>query len=431
MTTTIIHIPDLHLQENWQEEQGVVLREFFADLKLQIRDSRATYVVFTGDILQEGSKAQGYQYFNTAVNARLHELGISSDKLIVIPGNHDIDREYTEKHFSTLKGLQQRATEETEFNKNIYGDQCNLLKEKFLPFLEWQKSISNWPLTEDSFCGRGFDLTTDIGIYCLNTALYSFGGLKDEQQNTVSDYKELPVETRRLHTWLENSSHSFRILVMHHPTEWLTDWAGEAINTLCYRHFNLVLTGHIHKKDAFYIHDGVDSYVLCSSPQLFSRKSDLLGYSILNIGEGFCDLSIHYRQWAHDRFVAGTSFSKNDTGKLRLDLSDADRADSVSEKYTTSYKHILKRLENDLQKCLKCYTSLPAVWVLPNIADKSEFYSDDETAVINPASNLHSPFRNCIVIAPRQFGLSSLGRYLSLAAWRSTLNQYAMYIDSS
>ena len=218
---------------------------------------------------------------------------------------------------------------------------------------------------------------------------------------------------------------------MHHPTEWLTDWAGEAINTLCYRHFNLVLTGHIHKKDAFYIHDGVDSYVLCSSPQLFSRKSDLLGYSILNIGEGFCDLSIHYRQWAHDRFVAGTSFSKNDTGKLRLDLSDADRADSVSEKYTTSYKHILKRLENNLQKCLKCYTSLPAVWVLPNIADKSEFYSDDETAVINPASNLHSPFRNCIVIAPRQFGLSSLGRYLSLAAWRSTLNQYAMYIDSS
>ena len=212
MTTTIIHISDLHLQENWQEEQGVVLREFFADLKLQIRDSRATYVVFTGDILQEGSKAQGYQYFNTAFNARLHELGISSDKLIVIPGNHDIDREYTEKHFSTLKGLQQRATEETEFNKNIYGDQCNLLKEKFLPFLEWQKSISNWPLTEDSFCGRGFDLTTDIGIYCLNTALYSFGGLKDEQQNTVSDYKELPVETRRLHTWLENSSHSFRIL---------------------------------------------------------------------------------------------------------------------------------------------------------------------------------------------------------------------------
>ena len=218
--TTIIHISDLHLRENWQEEQGVVLRELFSDLKVQINDHSNTYVVFTGDILQEGSKAHGYQYFNAAFGTSLNGLGISSDKLIVIPGNHDIDREYTEEHFSTLKALQERPTEETAFNSNVYGAQYNLLKQKFLPFLNWQKSISKWPLTEDSFCGRGFDLTSDIGIYCLNTALYSFGGLKDERQNSVSDYKELPVETRRLHTWVEESRYNFRILAMHDPTEW-------------------------------------------------------------------------------------------------------------------------------------------------------------------------------------------------------------------
>ena len=95
------------------------------------------------------------------------------------------------------------------------------------------------------------------------------------------------------------------------------------------------------------------------------------------------------------------------------------------------YERILKQLEGNLQRCLKCYTSLPAVWVLPNVSNKSEFYSDDETAVIMPASSLHAPFQDCIIIAPRQFGLSSLGHYLALAAWRSTLNQYAVYIDST
>ena len=79
-----------------------------------------------------------------------------------------------------------------------------------MPFLEWQESISDWSLTPASFSGRGFDFSSDIGIYCLNTALYSFGGLPDEKQNTISDYQELPVETRRLNAWLEESRHKYR-----------------------------------------------------------------------------------------------------------------------------------------------------------------------------------------------------------------------------
>ena len=431
MTTTIVHISDLHLRKDWHEEQGVVLREFFEDLKVQIKDITDVFTIFTGDILQEGTDREGYQYFNSTFGEKLYDLGITRERLIVVPGNHDIDREYTKTNYSLLRALQERKTLETTFNETVYGEHSKLLKPKFFPFLEWQESISDRSLTDASFCGRGFELSDDIGIYCLNTALYSFGGLTDEYQNTISDYQVLPVETRRLHAWLDESSHKYKILVMHHPIEWLAGWAEKELNSLCLRYFSLVLTGHNHNKELSHVHNGVDSFVRCSAPQLFSRKIDMLGYSILQIDDEMNGLNICYRQWAQDRFVAGTSFSKNDTGIVRLSHIQTVDVPPTVEKDTSVYNRISTLLKNNLEKCLKCYASLPAVWVLPNIADQSEFSSDDKSAVVVTADVLRGPFRDCFVIAPRQFGLSSLGRYLSLGAWESEPGRYAMYIDSN
>ena len=431
MPTTILHISDLHLRKNWHEEQGVVLREFFDELKAQIKDMSEVFVAFTGDILQEGTDREAYQYFTDIFGEKLNDLGITRERLIVVPGNHDVDREYIKKIFPLLKGLQERETTETLFNDTVYSAQGDILKLKLLPFLEWQESISDWSLTPASFSGRGFDLSSDIGIYCLNTALYSFGGLPDEKQNTISDYQELPVETRRLNAWLEESRHKYRILLMHHPFEWLLDWAEKEIKSLCLRHFNLVLTGHVHNKESFNINDGIDSYVHCSTPQLFSKKSDLLGYSILQIDDELTSLNISYRQWARDRFVAGTMFSKNDTGTLRLSHVQSGDLESVIEPDSCVYNRILALLQNNLNNCLKCYACFPAVWVVPNIADQNEFSAIDNSAVILTADMLREPFRDCFVIAPRQFGLSSLGRYLALAAWKSKHRRFALCIDSS
>ena len=108
MPTTILHISDLHLRKNWHEEQGVVLCEFFDDLKAQIKDMNEVFVAFTGDILQEGTNREAYQYFTNIFGEKLNDLGITRERLIVVPGNHDVDREYIKKIFPLLKGLQER-----------------------------------------------------------------------------------------------------------------------------------------------------------------------------------------------------------------------------------------------------------------------------------------------------------------------------------
>ena len=430
MSTHLVHISDLHLRENWHEEQGVVLNGFFDDLQTQIKDCQNVFAIFSGDILQEGSRSEHYRYFNNSLGRKFNELGITRDRLIVVPGNHDIDRNYTSENFTIFKSLQERKITETDFNNNIYGSMHEQFKMKFLPFLKWQESVTNMQFTESNFCGCGFNLTDNIGIYCLNTALCSFGGLKDENQNIVSDYKELHVETRKLNKWILQSDHKFRILTMHHPISWLSDWAQEEIGKLCYQHFDLVLSGHVHKKDSSHIYNGVDSYIHCSAPQLFSKKTDILGYSILTITDQFDAIDVHYRQWAYDRFVTGTFFSRNDNGTVRLSSSREKESSSRRNMEIELDNRVLSILNNNLERCLKCYASLPAVWVLPNVADRSEFSSDEKSTIIETADAVRKPFRDCIIVAPRQFGLSSLGHYLSLAEWREHPGKYVMYIDS-
>jgi len=75
MNKYIIHLSDIHYRENWEEEQGVVLNEFFSDLSKQIEklDSPNIYLALSGDICQTGDNIDLYQSFYNFpwVNPRL------------------------------------------------------------------------------------------------------------------------------------------------------------------------------------------------------------------------------------------------------------------------------------------------------------------------------------------------------------------------
>ena len=89
MPTTILHISDLHLPKNWHEEQGVVLREFFDDLKAQIKDMSEVFVAFTGDILQEGTDREAYQYF-TNIFLLIHESPLTDALFLLVSKSDEV-----------------------------------------------------------------------------------------------------------------------------------------------------------------------------------------------------------------------------------------------------------------------------------------------------------------------------------------------------
>ena len=61
----LIHISDLHFRERWDEDQGILIREFINDLKQQISNynTNNVYVIFTGDIVLAGANKKLYDDF--------------------------------------------------------------------------------------------------------------------------------------------------------------------------------------------------------------------------------------------------------------------------------------------------------------------------------------------------------------------------------
>ena len=357
MKTTLIHISDLHLRAGWPEEQGVVLEEFFSDLEKQTNFLNNVYVVFTGDVINEGSDYSVYEYFDEVFEKRFSNIGIDRKNIIFVPGNHDIDREYTKNNFSIFKALQERTLDETAFNNSIYKEQKDLFLGKFLNYLNWQKNYSSFCLNADNFAGSGFNVSENIGIYILNTALLSFGGLPDEKGGRVVDEGSLLVETRNLHEWLQNEKFEFRILAMHHPISCLKGWAREQIESVSKKHFDLLLSGHIHEGTAVKYHDGRSGVLVCIAPPLFTRKSETLGYSLITVDDEADFTSIRYRHWVGDCFVSGTALSKSDDGEVRFHGASSSPQSAQSPVYFAVQKELeisFRKVLSATLLCLRC-----------------------------------------------------------------------------
>ncbi|WP_420430387.1 metallophosphoesterase [Kordiimonas sp.] len=423
----ILHISDLHLRKGWAEEQGQVLAAFFEDLKSQCEKPEDTLILFTGDLAQQCADPSILTYYQEYLGNRFRSLGFRDDFCIFVPGNHDIDRNYVVDRISTISGLQDRPLDETAFNSKIYGEFRDIIFPKFKNFIEWQRDAARYSLTEETFCGAGFSVNEQIGVYVLNTALFSCGGAADEAGETIEDYGKLAVETRNLNRWLQETKHVFRVLAMHHPIDWMNSWAQKEIKKLTENHFDLVLCGHTHEGAAQELFNGKDACVYCVAPALFTRKSDVLGYSLLKICAATNSVQIKYRHWHAGRFLPGVIMSNTEDGVVKFgrNCSTRDEVDTFSDKSTM----IAARLEANFRDSLKYYESIPQVWVNPTISDTPENSNSDAQATLISVDKLVNPLKDTVLYAPPQFGLSALGHYLAQYAWKER-KQFLIFVEA-
>src|SRR5690606_22904423 len=97
--------------------------------------------------------------------------------------------------------------------------------------------------------GSGYTLPDGTGIYCLNSAMLSLAGQPDSFGAATDDKGILAIETRGLNTWLQNSEHARRVLVVHHPSDWLMDWANTEMRRLVQNNFDVCVHGHVHEQN--------------------------------------------------------------------------------------------------------------------------------------------------------------------------------------
>lgn len=173
MKYTFLHISDLHYRSNWHEENGLVCKSFIEDIKSQLKNYDNTYLVFSGDIVFEGAEEALYTEFESKFTRQLGELGLTKNRRICVPGNHDVSRNALKPFLTIQKGTLNEISSEQSFNDNLPQNIQSFFDSKFNNYKTYETKFAQYNACEKNLGGSGWELSNDIGVYCLNTALCS------------------------------------------------------------------------------------------------------------------------------------------------------------------------------------------------------------------------------------------------------------------
>ena len=401
MNYAFIHVADIHYRKDAPEGASSIMKAFLADLGQQTKalPDHQFYIAFAGDTVQAGQDLCTYEGFLREMDDQLNAAGLKRDARIIVPGNHDLSQRDVEEAFDQCtQSYDEHSGVESKFNDFI--ERSTLLPGHFSNYETFARQFAR---CDESFQtqGWGLRLNDDIGVYCLNTALCSFGGLKD-----IDDEGRLAVYTRGIVEWCDKTTCPVKILLHHHPLDHLNSWSRTELQHIVDNNFSLCLSGHNHITEVFYSHVPHKA-LICTAPPLFCGKNTTLAYSIVLI-ENNEPSAILYREYSGGAFFPSSRLAKADNGRVEL---------------RNPYLRHLREMEAQLQHALEAFKGQPVVFVEPKLSKKREFNDDPnelQTLIESPCDTL--------IIAPPEFGLTCLGLYLRLEAFKK--RSFWIYVDA-
>jgi len=411
----------------------LVLERFILDLKEQVIGAEPTYLIFSGDHVKAGSEQSHYLSFHQKFDGALTSAGLNPDKRIVVPGNHDVSQSALKPLMVIQKGTLSEIHEEQQFNDGFAEFSEHIFKPKFVNYIEFERRFAKHYCCADSLGGRGWTLETGIGVYCLNTAVCSFAGLRDSAGNKITDRGRLLVDTRHLHSWLNEDRSDQRILVMHHPVDWLAPWAKREIEKIISSSFRCVFSGHIHEAIPEFHSRGTLGTIFFSAPPLFTKKDGRLGYSIATLDSASKQTEVLYREWSPStsKFVSGSTFSGTDDGRIKFSILVSGEEIRMDRPLPSS-SDTLALIKREFDESLIFYSSKKSVWIDRDFSNRAEIGSHKAPELVFSQADLITKLSSCVIRAPRQFGLTCLGKKLVIDHYqKNTEGRILVSIDAS
>jgi predicted phosphodiesterase len=243
---TWLHLSDWH-QKGEDFDRKVVRDALIKDIKNRSKINKdletVDFIVFSGDLAFSGKKEEYQAAQKHLIEPVLDAIGLDKSHLFIIPGNHDLDRD----DFKYLpEELMKPLTEDEEIKKWLEDDKGrNRMLEPFGAYNEFVKEYAEGNLSAYA-CGHS--LTVDgkkVALMGFNSALMC-GRHKNEKKNVDDKTKLILGEPQVYDTLKKYSEADIRIVVMHHPFEWLTEHDCNRVEGMIKKVTHFILCGHKH-----------------------------------------------------------------------------------------------------------------------------------------------------------------------------------------
>ena len=203
------------------------------------------FVFATGDIAYSGKNHEyvlATEFFDKLIAA----AGVKRERLFVVPGNHDVDRD-------RALGLSRTLDSEDEANEYFGQDRpLHHIVAKQEEFLSWYNSYFEGIRSLDvtSTCSRPESFEGEegtLGILPINSALFC---LDDH------DHAKLWIGRRCLQNavvQLKDLNPDISVALLHHPIHWMADTERSNISSTLQANIDFVLSGHLHQSETSFV----------------------------------------------------------------------------------------------------------------------------------------------------------------------------------
>lgn len=240
-TVSWLHLTDIHAGRDDDAQQAM-----FNRILEEVRSKRdkgfvPDFVFITGDVANRGQR-KDYQFFGNALLAPLYEiLGPElKGRTFAVPGNHDVDRgqhDYFDRSMMTQE-------DKPCFDRSEKGHNARrLLLPRFHAFREFFKEQGDWLDTLDGTHFTTVSIARSkpilVGVVQANTAWLCRD--RDDRGKLVIGFNMLESALKAV------DQADLRIVLGHHPLDWLQWRDKEIAQGLLAKHRAVYLHGHLHQ----------------------------------------------------------------------------------------------------------------------------------------------------------------------------------------
>ena len=241
----ILHLSDVHFRVGKRWDAEPVTRALARFINAEVASGLVPdLVVFSGDLAFSGA-AEEYALARDWLENELWPAlpeGPPRDRLLLVPGNHDVDRRKISRGVRAMQDglLAARTQDEVAALLSDEHDRNNMLRRHaaYMDFVAgWYGKPQLLPWWQRMVEIRG----TRLHITGLDTAWMSCGD--DDRSRLLLGRYQL---TQTVGTQ-EADDTAWRIAVLHHPWEYLAEFDHHPSRSAVHQHCDLLLRGHLHQ----------------------------------------------------------------------------------------------------------------------------------------------------------------------------------------
>lgn len=335
---TVLHVSDVHF--GGPDPTGDQRRITDALVAAVRSDGvKPDLCIFSGDLSFSGTPqqlAEGEGWLRKLISDEWNT------KLVVIPGNHDVDRKTALPN--TFRKTASAQVLYDEWRTDISGKPPHLKS-----FFEWHAAakaglslIGNWE-SPFGFCESFENDGLKVHVLGLNSALFCCDN--DDKGNLILD-------TKTVNEFLSNVNCNTELVIAitHHPLDHLVSWNRERIEILFSqeRGIHLHLHGHLHEQlgssrssalgQSLTTLEAGAAYQGCKFPQFFAIYTlDILNAEIATRAYTYSD---NAGEWVEDKLRSRQILGKLPRGYRNKLSTISDRSPSLSPTDENSIAHI-------------------------------------------------------------------------------------------